>query len=164
MNYAVGIHEHAVDVDRGLPAETQQQHIHEYRGDTRRYIVQEVGRATGDYAFQHFDGETRAAEFQLQFLCEKRYQSRKSADGHTQAGRERRRPYAPSEYEQEQKFQPDTQDGHDDVHDKRTFYHAADAQIVVHREDDRRDGRAERIYAQILHTVFEQQSFRAHES
>ena len=94
--------------------------------------------------------------------AKERHKRGQRADAHAKAGPERRASNAPFQNEKEQELKSRAENGHKNIEEHAHADLPADAKIIIHRKNDRGDGRADRIYAQILHGIFGKRALRAH--
>src|SRR5699024_2350470 len=124
--------------------------------------VQEIRSSTCDDLPDKTWSKMRPAESERRLPFKKGKKGDHTAYAHAGTCGKRCRPYAPVEYSEENKFQHSAQYGHQEIDEQTAAYISADAQEIVHRENDRCHRGAERVDPQILYCEIREISFCSH--
>ena len=162
MDKAVHGHQNAVDGHGVLPAKGQQHHVHNDGGDAPGNVVQKAGQPAGDNLPQGLGVEPRPHKPQLHLSEKEGDKGSDGSEGHAQAAAQGRAPDADFQHAHKQQLEAHAGHRHEDVQKHAAADFPADAQVIVHGEDNGGHRRAESVGDQILGGLVQQLSLGAH--
>ena len=145
------IHQHAIDRYGALPAPAQKQGVHDDRGQTPRHIAEKRGAAAEQNLPHHAEAEAGPAKPQQHLPAQKGEDRNPRTEQHGKAICQRRCGHVPAEHIQKQELQHNRGRRQQNVQQHAAPDSAADAQKVVHGEQNGRGRGKQGVGSQIQH-------------